>query len=203
MALRFRRMEPTVKTVAGVFSSLAQAERAARSLEELGVPSDNIRVIAGNQANRHKQYLARARRASRTTRDAAAFGASMGGAAGIAATLVALTIPGVGPMVASEALATVLAGLAVGAAGGGVIAALINMGIPHEEAPLYEEAVRRGAVILAAEVNTTSENEAIGIMTEHGSRDVREQLSAWPHPHPWDDTFRAAEPQGTIERPDG
>jgi hypothetical protein len=107
-------------------------------------------------------------------------------------------------MVASGALATVLAGLAVGAVGGGVIGALVNMGFPREEASLYEEAVRRDAVILAAHVTGPVENEALAIMQQHGSRDIREQIATSdPHPYPWDDAVRAAEPQGTIDKPEG
>jgi hypothetical protein len=197
-------MEPLIKTVAGVFSSLAEAEHAARDLQGLGIPSDDISVIAGNQENRHKKYLARVKRASLTTAEAATSGASTGGGVGIVATLVALSIPGVGPMVASGALATVLAGLAVGAVGGGVIAALVNMGFSREEASLYEEAVRRDAVILAANVTVRVENEAMAIMKQHGSRDIREQVAAFdPHPYPWDDSVRAAEPPGTIDAPEG
>jgi hypothetical protein len=197
-------MEPLKKTVAGVFSSLTEAEYAARDLQKLGIPSDNISVIAGNQENRHEKYLAKAKRASLTTAEAATSGASKGGGVGIVATLVALSIPGVGPMVASGALATVLAGLAVGAVGGGVIAALVNMGFSREEASLYEEAVRRDAVILAAHVTAPVENEALAIMKQHGSRDIREQIAAFdPHPYPWDDSVRAAEPPGTIDAPEG
>jgi len=188
-------MEPLTKTVAGVFASLTEAEHAARDLQALGISSDNISVIAGNQENRHEEYLARAKQASVTTAQAATSGASTGGGVGIVATLVALSIPGVGPMVAGGALATVLAGLAVGAAGGGTIAALSNMGISREEAPLFEEAVRRDAVILAAHVTAPVENEALAIMKQHGSRDAREQTAAFdPHPEPWDDSVRSTEP---------
>lgn len=187
-------MEIPIKTVAGVFSSLAQAERAAHDLEQLGVPSDNISVIAGNNANRHDEYLKKAKRATETTATAAASGASIGGGVGIVATLIALAIPGVGLYVVGGALATVLAGLVVGAAGGGAMAALLHMGISREEAPLYEEAVRRGAVILVANVNDPMEKEAMKIMERHGSRDIREQVTVPdPHPYPWDDEIRSAE----------
>ncbi|MES1258744.1 MAG: hypothetical protein ABUS51_09945, partial [Acidobacteriota bacterium] len=89
-------------------------------------------------------YLKRVRHESVPTARAAVAGASFGGAAGFVATLITLAIPGVGVAVAGGALATVLGGLAVGATAGGLIGALADMGISREEAPLYEEAVRRG-----------------------------------------------------------
>lgn len=36
---------------------MTEAESAARDLQELGIPSDNISVIAGNQENRHKELF--------------------------------------------------------------------------------------------------------------------------------------------------
>ncbi len=197
-------MKPDIKTVAGVFSSLVDADRAARNLEGLGIPSDNVSLIAGNDGNRHDEYLKKARRASTTTARAAASAASIGGGVGILATLAALAVPGVGPLVAGGAMLTVLGGLAVGAVGGGLVGAFVSMGFSREEAPLYEEAVRRGAVILAAQIYAEQEQEAIRIMTGHGSRSIREMVSGSdPHPYPWDDTVRATEPSEPAARETG
>ena len=73
------------------------------------------------------------------------------------------------------------------AAGGALIGAFEDMGISREDAPLYEEAVRRGVVIVAAEVDDPLEAEAITILKTRGGRQVREEVAQFdPHPHPID-----------------
>jgi hypothetical protein len=183
-----------MKTVAAVFPSLSEAGEICLDLERRGVPREDISLIAGNDARLHDEYLEKARKASTSTVAAAASNASFGGGMGIVAMLAALAIPGVGPIVALGPMLTVLAGMGIGAAAGGLIGALHNMGISHEEAPLYEEAVRRGAVMVAAVVDNRLEEAAIVAMKLHGARDVRDEADTWAHagwsgpahdPHPY------------------
>jgi Heat induced stress protein YflT len=194
-----------MKTITGVFSSMAELDRAVRDLERMGISQENISVIAGNEAERHQEYLDKSKEASTSTGAAAASGASFGGGMGIVASLVALAIPGVGPIVAGGAIATVIAGLGIGAASGGLIGALSNMGVSHEEAPLYEEAVRRGALILVAKVDEPVEREVVDLMRENGARDLEDVADTWraagwsglktdPHPYVSDSSIRGHEP---------
>ena len=106
-----------MRTMVGVFTSLVEAERTERDLKNLGIPRENISIVAGNDANRHKEYLEKAKLASTSTGAAAAAGASFGGGVGLIAGLVVLVIPGVGPILAGGALVTLLTGLGIGAAG--------------------------------------------------------------------------------------
>jgi uncharacterized membrane protein len=183
-----------MKTVAALFPSLNEAGRAYEKLGQIGIPRESISLIAGNDNKRHDEYLKAARKASTSTAEAAVSNASFGGGVGIVAMLIALSIPGVGPIVALGPLLTVLAGLGIGAATGGLIGALHNMGISHEEAPLYEEAVRRGAVIVVAKVDEQFEDEAVDAMKQNGGRDIRDESDTWGHggwsgpahdPHPY------------------
>lgn len=208
-----------MKTVVGAFPSMAEAERVARDLEEMGIDKDEISVIAGNEAGAHDEYVKKPAGAGA----AAASAASFGGGVGIVAGLIALAIPGVGPIIAGGALATVLTGLGVGAAAGGLVGAFTNMGVSHEEAPLYQEAVRRGGVVVAAHVNDPMERDAIRVMDEHGARDLKAEADAWrasgwkgsysnPHPYPSDsgavthvpsETVNMDEPRSTASRSGG
>jgi uncharacterized membrane protein len=193
-----------MRTIVGVFTSLVEAERTERDLKNLGIAGENISIIAGNDANRHKEYLEKAKLASTSTGAAAAAGASFGGGVGLIAGLVVLVIPGVGPILAGGALVTLLTGLGIGAAGGGLIAAFREMGIPHEQAPVYEEAVRRGAVMLAVDVDSARENDAFAVMVRHGARNLRDEIDTWkasgwsgpsvdPHPYGGVSTIRSHE----------
>jgi uncharacterized membrane protein len=194
-----------MKTVVGAFPSMAEAERVARDLEEMGIDKDEISVIAGNESGAHNEYLKK----PASTGAAAASAASFGGGVGIVAGLIALAIPGVGPIIAGGALATVLTGLGVGAAAGGLIGAFTNMGVSHEEAPLYQEAVRRGGVVVAVHVSDPMEDDAIRVMDEHGARDLNAEADAWrasgwkgaysnPHPYPSDSGIASHVPTETV-----
>jgi hypothetical protein len=193
-----------MKTVAAVFPSLMDAERVVRDLRNLGVHPDSIHLVAGNEDKRHDEYLHKAKREETRTAAAAAIGASIGGGVGIVAGLIMLAIPGVGPIIAGGALATVLTGLGIGAAGGGLFGALANMGLSHDEAHLYEEAVRRGQVLVAAQVNDEIESEVSRVMDDHGALDIQHEAekwraSGWKHPYPNDSSITASEPAGVIE----
>ncbi len=194
-----------MKTVTGVFSSLAQLDRAVRELERMGISSEAISIIAGNEENRHREYLEKSKHASRSAGAAAASGASFGGGVGIVASLVALAIPGVGPIIAGGGIATVLTGLGIGAAGGGLISAFHNMAISHEQAPLYEEAVRRGALLLVVQVDDSREIEVADLMVANGARNLEDVADTWraqgwsgpksdPHPYVSDSSVRSREP---------
>lgn len=190
-----------MKTVTAVFSTMMEVERAVRELERAGVPNEAISIIAGDEAGRHKEYLEKSHHASQKAGAAAISGASFGGGVGIIASLVALAIPGVGAIVAGGAVVNVLVGLGIGAAGGGLISAFQSMAIPHEEAPLYEEAVRRGALMVAVEVEEPMEKEVVDLMAENGGRDLEDVVDTWkaagwagpksdPHPYVSDSTVQ-------------
>jgi hypothetical protein len=168
-----------MKTIVGVFSSINQAERALSDLMATGVPSDGTHLIAGNDKHRHDDYIDKSKKGAQSTGAAAASGASFGGGLGIVASLITLAIPGVGPIIYGGAMLTVLTGLAVGAAGGGLLGTFKNMGMSHEEAPLYEEAVRRGAVLAVAQVDDDRAHDAIEIMSSHGGSDIRGEADTW------------------------
>lgn len=196
-------MELTMKTVAAVFPALAEAEHVAGHLRNLGIPSQAIHVAAGNERSRHDEYIRRAQAEETKTASAAAAGASIGASAGFVAGLAMLVIPGVGPIIAGGVIATVLTGVGIGAAGGGLIGAFLNMGISHDEAHLYEEAVRRGKVFVAVQVSEEMEPEAILVMAEHGGRDINDEADAWrasgwKHPYPNDSTVTASQPADLI-----
>ena len=194
-----------MKTVTGVFSSMADAERTALQLEEIGISNDAVGIIAGNETGKHREYLEKSKHASRSAGAAAASGAATGGGVGILASLVVLAIPGVGPIIAGGAIATVITGLGIGAAGGGLISAFHDMSISHEEAPLYEEAVRRGELLVVAQVDDPLEARAADLMIANGGRDIRDVFDTWreqgwsgpksdPHPYVADSTIRSRKP---------
>jgi uncharacterized membrane protein len=58
-------------------------------------------------------------------------------------------IPGLGPFIAAGPIMAALSGAAVGAGTGGIVGALVGMGIPEIEAKTYEGQLRGGNILLA------------------------------------------------------
>ena len=83
-------------------------------------------------------------------------GAGVGGAVGgtIGATILGIVaaastvaFPGIGLVIAGP-LAGALAGGAAGAAAGGLVGTLVGMGIPEEQAKIYEQDLKEGSIVL-------------------------------------------------------
>jgi len=72
-----------------------------------------------------------------------------------------------------------LAGACVGAVTGGIIGALVDMGIPEESAHEYAESVRRGNVLVTAQVEDNRAQEATRIMQHKGLVDIQREAQNW------------------------
>jgi hypothetical protein len=106
-------------------------------------------------------------------------GALFGGLGGLLIGLGALAIPGLGPIVAAGPIATTLAGAGIGAAGGGLIGALKDAGVPDEEAGVYAESIRRGGTMVTVRAPEVLRDRVADILDEHGAVDVDERASSY------------------------
>src|SRR5438105_2558949 len=85
----------------------------------------------------------------------------------------AFIIPGLGPFLAAGPLVTTLIGAGVGGAIGGFAGALIGLGIPEEEAKLYEARMRKGWILVAVQCDTEEQlQKAKAIMEAGGAADI-------------------------------
>jgi hypothetical protein len=102
-------------------------------------------------------------------------GGMLGGVIGLLVGVGALAIPGIGPVLAGGALASVLgvaagtaaAGAGIGAATGGLAGALVGMGIPEEHARHFDHEFRAGGVLVTVAAGGRM-NEARGVMEQNG-----------------------------------
>ena len=137
-------------TVSGLFDDYEDAQSAVRELEQAGISSQNISIIANNADGLYSDGSNAAEGAGA----GAAIGATGGGAVGLLTGLGLMAIPGVGPVVAAGWLAATAAGAATGAiaggAVGGVIGALTESGIDEADANVYAEGIRRGGALVTA-----------------------------------------------------
>jgi hypothetical protein len=144
----------TTETITGLFDIYEDAALSVREIEAIGVPRDDLSVVANNIDDR---YVATEK--SNAGPDAAAgagVGAILGGGAGVLAGLGLLAIPGVGPVVAAGWLVTAAVGAVAGAGAGGVtggvIGSMTRSGVSKEHAHIYAEGIRRGGTLVTARV---------------------------------------------------
>ena len=137
-----------MRTVSRVYDTHADARAAVSALEEAGVPSKDISLVANKCVSPDLDEVEKFPDAA----TGIGFGTALGGGAGLLAGLGILTIPGLGPVVAAGWLASIAVGAFAGAAAGGVVGALVDAGLSKEHADVYSEAVRRGCTLVTARV---------------------------------------------------
>ncbi len=164
---------PTARrTVIGVFDGPTQAERALTGLKEEGFLPDQVSVIA-RETDETRAMVRDTGMGGEGAATGALAGGITGGIIGWLVGISALVIPGIGPIVGAGVLASTLVGAGVGAVAGGLMGALADLGVPEEEARVYEDSVREGRILLA--VSTTSAEQAEDartILDRHDGRDV-------------------------------
>jgi hypothetical protein len=148
----------TMRTIARLYDDYEIAASRVRELERVGIPYDDISIVANNTGNRTASGLEVENEAVPGAEIGAGLGAIAGGSAGVLTGLGLLAIPGVGPVIAAGWLAALFAGAAGGAAAGGLLGGLVGAGIRRDHAEVYTEGVRRGGTL----VSVRTEEEHLG-----------------------------------------
>lgn len=169
-----------VKTVTRLFDNYSDATNAVRELEALGIPHDQLSVVANNADKAHGDHIHQDHGGVDDHGDVSrgvSTGAVLGGAGGLLAGLGLLAIPGLGPIVAAGWLAATAAGAGIGAVGGaatgGIVGALKNAGHTDEEAHVYSEGVRRGGSLVSAKVDDNKVNEVEAVLQRNKAVDAQ------------------------------
>ena len=136
-----------------VYDDYAQAHKVVANLEKAGVPSADISMVANKSVAGDYENVSTASEAG----PGASLGAAVGGGAGLLAGLGLMAIPGIGPVVAVGWLASTALGAFAGAAAGGLIGAMVDSGVPEDDAHVYSEAVRRGGTLVTVRTNAVPE----------------------------------------------
>jgi hypothetical protein len=159
------------KVVVGVFRDRIKAEAALDELHKAGFSEDDTGyVVRGkkdpgddespieNDSELHEE----------ATGGGVLTGGTIGGIIGAAATGL---IPGVGPVIAAGALAGILGGAAAGGVAGGIFGTLMGIGVPEDEAKIYEEEFKAGHPLITVKPNGRKD-EAWEILKRHGAYDA-------------------------------
>jgi hypothetical protein len=164
------------QTITRLFDSYADATTAVRELEQLGIPHDDLSIVASNADGHHGDQSTNDHDGVNDHGDVSrgvSTGAALGGAGGLLAGLGLLAIPGLGPIVAAGWLAATAAGVGLGAAGGAatgtIVGALKEAGHDENDAHVYAEGVRRGGSLVSAKVPNDRVGEAEAVLDRNGS----------------------------------
>jgi hypothetical protein len=167
------------RTVTGLFDTYAHALAAVHALNNSGIKSTDVSLIANSPEDVGKDEDV----VGKDVTAGAELGAALGGAGGLLAGLGILAIPGLGPVLAGGWLvATALgavAGAGVGAATGGIIGLLTSAGVPESDAHVYAEGLRRGGALVTARVNDDQAEEAVAILRNSSGVDIDDLRRAY------------------------
>jgi uncharacterized protein (TIGR02271 family) len=173
------------KTVVGLFDDFNDAQRVVQELTNAGFSRNDISLVA-NDARGEYAGMSRSVGGAKTDKteaeqagSGALAGAGVGAALGLLAGLAALAIPGIGPVIAAGPIATALGSTAIGAglgaAAGGLVGPLVDAGVPHSEAELYSEGVRRGGTLVTVNATDDMADRAMDIMNRFNVVDIDER----------------------------
>ncbi|MGF1486744.1 MAG: hypothetical protein ACFBSE_06475 [Prochloraceae cyanobacterium] len=168
---------PFYRRAIGIFDSSEKTERAIHALKDANFDlKNNVSLIARNVENVDNVTEVRKDEGNEADTGAGAgatAGTVLGGIGGLLVGLGALVVPGLGPIiVAGEAIATTLAGAGIGAAGGGLVGALVGMAIPEEKAEIYQERVKAGYYLLIVDGTTDEILRAESILRQEGIEEL-------------------------------
>jgi len=165
-----------IQTLTRLYDDHDDAMHVVQALEQAGVPSADISLVANNADTRYGANGTTgtgvtsgdpAQGASTGGGTGASLGTVLGGGAGLLAGLGALAIPGVGPIVAAGWLVTTLTGAGIGAAAGGLLGSLTGAGVSEADAHTYAEGVRRGGNLVTVRVDDAMAGTANAVLDGH------------------------------------
>ncbi|MCA1641522.1 MAG: hypothetical protein LC785_06120 [Acidobacteria bacterium] len=177
-----------MKTVAGIFQSRADAERALETLRGMGIGSDRLNLLTPGETPAEVDAEVPTTETEQPGMGKA-LGTWAGGAMGVAggATLgtaiATALIPGVGPVLAVGMIGAALlgaGGAAAGAAAGEAMEDTIAPELPHDELYVYEDALAKGkTVIIAAADDSVEADHVQTTLAAAGAESIDAARESW------------------------
>lgn len=146
------------RTFIALFNSSEDAERTVERLQELGIPKEEVSVLAKGTRQNYKREIKHDVEVFHENGDftgaaaGGAIGGFLGGAVGFLAGAVILALPGLTPILGIGPLLTAFGGAGIGALAGGAIGALTDLGVSEEAAEAYFEDIEAGKIFLSLQL---------------------------------------------------
>jgi hypothetical protein len=177
-----------METIAGIFQSRAEAEKAVQQLHSQGIPNDRIALLTPDMDNEEVENAVPTADSEQPGMGKA-LGGTVGGAMGVAggaslgAAAASLLVPGVGPVIAGGILGAAIlgaGGAATGIAAGEALEEELVQGLPHDELYLYEHALRKGrSVVIAFVENEEAKEAARTALINTGAESIDAARESW------------------------
>lgn len=148
-------------TTFALFHTQESAENAINELSDIGISSKDISIVVKDKVT--------------TAHMQGGVASSLGterilvGITSILAGIGAIVIPGVGGILMAGPCAVALTDLLAG----GLIGGLIGLGLPNEDALLYEKDLKVGGILLGIPTTTISEEPVKDILQRHHASQIR------------------------------
>lgn len=160
--------------VVAAFHTHAEAQQAVRDLRTAGFAEDRVGLASQDREGTFQEQ---------TEGSKAGEGAVAGAAVGLGAGalwglgIVAGALPAIGPVIAGGALAAIAASAAGTAAAGGLIGALVGLGIPEHEAQYYHGEFEQGRTIVTVRATGADAIQARQILDHANAYDYARRES--------------------------
>jgi hypothetical protein len=135
--------------VFGIYHTRDAAEEAVDALRRAHFRNTDISALFPDNTGTKDFAHEKNTKAPEGATTGAASGAVAGGVLGWLAGIGLLAIPGIGPFIAAGPIVTALAGAGALGTFGGIVGALVGMGIPEYEAKRFEGRVKNGGILLS------------------------------------------------------
>jgi hypothetical protein len=166
------RGETTViASITALFTTQEDLERADSGLHAAGFAADEVGVLGQEETFQEWAGQEQAESTIETAEAGLLGGTALGGLVGLLAGAGSLLVPGVGPLLAAGAWASVLGatatGAGIGAAFGGLMGALVGREVAEDVNEIYRDGLHRGGSLLVVR-HTLPERiaQAQGIMVQ-------------------------------------
>ncbi len=159
--------------VFGIYPTRTAAENAVDVLKAEDFRNTDISVLMADNAGSKDFAVEKDTKAPEGTATGAASGVVAGGILGWLAGIGALAIPGIGPFIAAGPIMGALAGAGTLGVVGGIVGALVGMGIPEYEAKRYEGRIKEGGVLLSVHCDSSDwVKHAKDVLERTGAEDI-------------------------------
>lgn len=156
-----------------ITKTLTQAEVIIAALKNAGFSNNDISALLPDKRGTKDFAHEHNTKAPEGAAAGGAAGLGVGAAVGWLAGIGALAIPGVGPFIAAGPIMAALGGAAIGTAAGGILGALVGMGIPEFEAKRYDAKIREGNILISVHTEDSKQRDvAKDIFKRNGAEDI-------------------------------
>lgn len=172
------------KAVIGLFKYQDDAGKAVDKFKNLGYDAKDISVIMKDVRDTGSVGKGTTEHVVAGAGSGALTGGVFGALTGLLIGIGAITIPGIGALLIGGPIAVALgltgaavtatSGAITGALAGGLVGGLVGLGVPEEEAKIYEEEIRGGGVLLIVPARDERVEEVQRILEEYRARSMRQ-----------------------------